>query len=88
MKRFVAKPRKLDMHEIMTQGMNDLAAGMYVEGQGWVGPNDPRDHFGECQEKLTEMWGDILRDLAHGIAVIRNSRLQYDINHKTVKRKY
>jgi ankyrin repeat protein len=60
-RRFVAKPRKLDMHEIMTQGMNDMAAGMYVDGQGWVGPNDPRDHFGECHEKLTDLWNTMAR---------------------------
>ena len=50
-RRFISKPRKLDMHEIMTQGMNDLASGEYIAGVGWVGPNDSREHFGECFRK-------------------------------------
>ena len=56
------RPPKLDMFEIMTQGMNDLAPGQYVENIGWVGPNDPREHFGECQHELTLMWKEIKRE--------------------------
>ena len=41
--------------------MNDLAAGQYVEEQGWVGPNDPREHFGECADELTKLWDRIIR---------------------------
>eukprot|EP00605_Chrysophyceae_sp_TOSAG23-4_P001653 GSChrysophyteH1.ASY1.ANO1.1814.1 assembled CDS len=59
--KYNAKPPKLTMFEMMTYGMNDMAAGQYVERQGWVGPNDPRDHFGECQKELTEMWQKIIR---------------------------
>ena len=59
-----AYPRKLDMHELLIQGMNDLASGEYIADVGWVGPNDSREHFGECFEKVTEMWSMIKRDHA------------------------
>ena len=44
----------------MMQGMNDIAAGQYVENQGWVGPNDPREPFGECQIELTKLWDKVI----------------------------
>jgi hypothetical protein len=54
--KYHAKPPKLEMFEILTHGMSDVSAGQYIAGTGWVGPNDPREHFGEAHEQLTEIW--------------------------------
>lgn len=53
--RFQAKPEKYDMLTCLALGMNNISSGSYVEMQGWVGPNDPRDHFGLAQEYLQEL---------------------------------
>ena len=37
-------------------GMNDLAAGTYVPGKGWVGANDPNDFYGEAQREIKRLY--------------------------------
>lgn len=50
--RLKARPEKLDMLTVLAMGMNDISSGVYVESQGWVAPDDPRDHYGLAQEYL------------------------------------
>jgi hypothetical protein len=50
---------KLGPLQLVAHGMSDLAAGIYVEGIGWVPPNDPREPYGETQKELE----DILMEL-------------------------
>jgi len=50
--RHQVKPEKLGMLTVLAHGMNNISAGTYVELQGWVGANDPRDHYGLAHEYL------------------------------------
>ena len=53
--RYEARPEKLDMLRVLAMGMNDISSGVYVESQGWVAPDDPRDHYGLAQEYLQHL---------------------------------
>lgn len=43
---------KMSILEVLTHGMNDLAAGWYMPEFGWVGANDPREPYGETYMEI------------------------------------
>jgi ankyrin repeat protein len=46
---------KIELTQVVANGMNDLAAGTYLPESGWVGANDPQDPYGETQVKIFEI---------------------------------
>eukprot|EP01035_Chromulina_nebulosa_P021768 gene21768-28169_t len=55
---FGMKRSKLSFLEILSLGMNDIAAGIYTVDKGWVGPNDPEDVFGESHNEMMKLYND------------------------------
>ena len=50
---------KMSIADVLTHGMNDLAAGAFVPTMGWVGPNDHREPYGETQHEIAEILLDL-----------------------------
>ena len=65
---------KIDPLHLLAYGMNDLAAGVYVEKQGWVPPNHPGETFGEMHREL-----HIILD------ELKNKQIQYQIVRQRVR---
>lgn len=76
---------KHTMMELVAHGMSNLAAGEYVVNVGWVGANDERESFGECQENCSRVWTQAMEDRDKFIAARR--RIRYLINAKRMMAK-
>lgn len=51
---------KMSLAEVISHGMNDLAAGCYIAAKGWVPPNDEEEPYGElCTHILVKMLSEL-----------------------------